>query len=280
LVKTPISNPATIVDITKAVQREWDITRTGTASSTTLAFKPDAAALTPSNTPPAAIGRVGHWNGASWDLSSSSYSAGTWTQSGYTGTFSPFIVAAPDVALAVELKKVTAYGKGKNNIIEWSTANEKNMKEYIVERSKDGINAWEAISKQAAVNKEDAKYNVEDATASTLSFYRVKSVEFGGKEDISKVVSVKRETKGKLNINRIYPMPLADVASIEFETTTAGKVQTTVTDIVGRIVSIQNVSTVEGLNRLELNLNGLAQGSYILMIKENDAFVTQRIVKQ
>ena len=43
--------------------------------------------------------------------------------------FSPQVVGM-DVALSVELKKINAYGKGRTNMIEWSTATEKNMKEY------------------------------------------------------------------------------------------------------------------------------------------------------
>jgi hypothetical protein len=282
LVKTPITNAGTIVDITKVVQREWDITRTGTASATNLIFKPDVAALTVANTPPAALGKVGHWNNTAWDpFLSSAYSTATgWTLTGYTGLFSPFIVAAPDAVLAVELKKVTAYGKGRNNIIEWSTANEKNMKEYIVERSADGINAWEAISKQAAVNKDDSKYSVEDATASTLSFYRVKSVELGGKEDISKVVSVKRETKGKLNIARAYPNPSVEAVQIDFEATTNSKVTATLTDVLGKVVNTKQIEAIGGLNRLDLNLNAMAKGMYILTLQEGANVVTQRIVKQ
>jgi hypothetical protein len=282
LVKTPITNVGTIVDITKVVQREWDITRTGTASATNLIFKPDAAALTVANTPSAATGNVGHWNGSAWDpFISSAYATATgWTLTGYTGSFSPFIVAAPDAVLAVELKKVTAYGKGRNNMIEWSTASEKNMKEYIVERSADGINAWEAIKKQTAINKDDSKYSVEDATATALSFYRVKSVDMNGKVEMSKIVSVKRETKGKLNISKAFPNPTLEAVQVDFEATSNSNVTVSMTDVLGRVVSSQKVQAVEGLNRLDVNLNAVAKGMYILTLQEGNNVVTQRIVKQ
>jgi hypothetical protein len=266
-------------DITKTCKREWDITSASTGA--TVEFNPGAGAACPGT-----LNVIGHYVGTAWTETPvivgggpfNGFPAATFT------SFSPFgsgqaggFLAPP---LAVELKKVTAYGKGNTNIVEWATANEKNMQEYVVERSADGVNAWEVIGKQAATNAIDAKYDMQDATAAALSFYRVKSVELGGKENMSKIVSVKRETKGKLNINRIYPMPTAEVASVEFEATAIGKVQATVTDIVGRVVSTQNVEALQGLNRLSLNLNGLPQGAYILTLKENAAFVTQRIVKQ
>jgi Secretion system C-terminal sorting domain len=271
----------TVADLTKIAAREYDITPTGTPGSTAIDFEPSATSYTAAATTGTIV--IGHY-GVAWEEYPAIYDGGIWSIAAYTGTFSPFgagqaggFLSAP---LAVDLKSINAYGKGNNNMVEWSTANEKNMKEYIVERSTDGINAWEAVAKQAATNSVDAKYLVEDATASALSFYRVKSVELGGKAEVSKVVSVKRDNRGKLNIQRVFPMPMAEAVQMDFEATANGKVQVTVTDIVGKVVSNQNVEAVQGLNRLDLNMNSLPSGAYILSLKENNSVVTQRVVKQ
>jgi hypothetical protein len=270
-----------VIDVLKVVNaREWDVSATG-AGSTVMGLTADAS-LTP---PTGAADVIGHYNGG-WntiDVTGVTRVGNTYTGTNAGGLFSPFgvgIVGGFTVVLAVELKKLTAYANGKINKVEWSTASEKNMKEYIVERSADGINAWAAFTTQAAINKDDSKYSVEDASALALSFYRIKSVDRDGKEEMSKIVSVKRDTKGKLNISKAFPNPTVEAVQVDFETTTNSNVTVTMTDVLGRVVSSQKVQAVEGLNRLDVNLNAVAKGIYILTLQEGSNVVTQRIVKQ
>jgi hypothetical protein len=278
-VKPSFSNA--VINLAKVVNsREWDVSATA-AGSTIMELTADAT-LTP---PTGGVDVIGHYN-VGWntlDVTGVTRVGNKYTGTNASGLFSPFGVGIEGgftVVLAVELKKITAYANGKINRVEWSTVSEKNMKDYIVERSADGINAWETVSKQSANNKDDSKYSVEDASVSALTFYRVKSVELNGKEGMSKIVSVKRETKGKLNISKAYPNPTVEAVQIDFEVTSNSNVTVTMTDVLGRVVSNKQVQAVEGLNRLDVNLNSVAKGIYILTLQEGNNIVTQRIVKQ
>jgi Secretion system C-terminal sorting domain len=260
---------------------EWDISGTYLGGTT---IEVGGSSFSTMVTP-----KMGHYLGTSWEELASVAGTGFSPIVSYKNTvpvtsFSPYVIGNAlsfnPPPLAVELKKLTAYANGKINKVEWSTASEKNMKEYIVERSADGINAWAAFTTQAANNKDDSKYSVEDATASALSFYRVKSVELNGKEEMSKIVSVKRETKGKLNISKAYPNPTVEAVQVDFEVTSNSNVTVSMTDVLGRVVSNKQVQAVEGLNRLDVNLNAVAKGIYILTLQEGNNIVTQRIVKQ
>jgi Secretion system C-terminal sorting domain len=197
-----------------------------------------------------------------------------------TPTFSEFS-AADIVVLAVELKNLSANSQGNANVINWTTATEKNNAYFAIERSANGETGWVNIGtvKGLSNTSVETNYSFNDNTPLSISYYRLRSVDNQGKEELSKVVSVYRKT-GKFNINKIFPNPSVETFNIDFEATSISKVIATVTDIVGRVVSIQTIQANEGLNRFSLNLNGLPQGSYILSLKEGNTVATQRIVKQ
>jgi hypothetical protein len=280
-VSSTLSHP--VIDAAKTVSREWDITPTGTPGATNIDFSPDASALTATNSPTTpGPAEIGHWNGTTYDASNiigTSDGAGTWSIVGYTGSFSPFVVAASGAVLAVEFTNINAIAKGAINDIYFSTATEKDVKEFAIERSTNN-KTWETIGTKAAIGGSTAaNYNFTDVNPATLSYYRVKSIETSGKEQTSKVVAVKRNG-GKLAILAVFPMPYTEGSSIDFSVGKSSTVAVTVTDIVGRIVQSTTVKTTEGANNLRLNLSSLTSGSYILTMNDGETVATQRIVKQ
>jgi Secretion system C-terminal sorting domain len=280
-VSSTLSHP--VIDAAKTVSREWDITPTGTPGATNIDFSPDASALTATNSPTTpGPAEIGHWNGTTYDASNiigTSDGAGTWSIVGYTGSFSPFVVAASGAVLAVEFTNINATAKGATNDINFSTATEKDVKEFAIERSTNN-KTWETIGTKAAIGGSTAtNYNFTDVNPATLSYYRVKSIETSGKEQTSKVVAVKRNG-GKLAILAVFPMPYTEGSSIDFSVGKSSTVAVTVTDIVGRIVQSTTVKTTEGANNLRLNLSSLTSGSYILTMNDGETVATQRIVKQ
>ena len=113
----------------------------------------------------------------------------------------------------------------------------------------------------------------------TLSYYRVRSVETNGKDQVSKIVAVKRND-GKLAVNRVSPVPTTEGVNVDFSTSKIGTLNVVITDIVGKVVRTERFTTVEGANLMRLNLSNLAQGTYILSLNDGETIATQRIVKQ
>jgi Secretion system C-terminal sorting domain len=282
-VKNAITNTAGTRDPSLLVQREWDITRTGAAAtSVDLTFKPDASALTVANTPPnSSTAIVGHWNGASWDANIASLytTAAGWAVTAYAGSFSPFIVSAPGAVLAAEFTNISAQAKGSLNVINFTTATEKDVKEFAIERSINN-KTWEVIGTKAAIGgTTPANYSFNDVNPTTLSYYRVRSVEANGKDQISKVVAVKRNG-GKLAVLAVSPVPTTEGVTLDVATSKVSTLNIVITDIVGKVVKTATFTTVEGTNALPLNLSNLSVGTYIMTINDGETIVTQRVVKQ
>jgi Ig-like domain CHU_C associated/Secretion system C-terminal sorting domain len=269
------------------VSREWDITPTGTPGATTLAFTADAMALNATGTAfdfaAPTTGIMGHWNTATsaWDDYATTYvpATRTWTLAGYTGTFSPFIVAAPDAVLAVEFTTINAQAKGSVNEVTFTTATEKDVKAFSIERSINN-KTWDVIgTKVATGGSSPAAYSFTDNQPAALSYYRVRSFETSGKGQLSKVVAVKRNG-GKLAVIAVSPMPTFDEVNVDFSIGKSSKVTVMVMDIVGKVVRTETFKTTEGANAIRLDLSNLAQGTYIMTLNDGETMASQRIVKQ
>ena len=277
LAKNSITNSVSLGYSNKVVNREWDITRTGTASSTTLAFTPDAAARDANNTPAGSAGIAGHWNGSTWDNNiATTYASGTWTVTGYTGSFSPFIVAASGAVLTVDFTAISATNKGTTNNITFATADEKDLTVFQIERSATGTEGWSNIGELKA--KGASIYTFVDANPLTVSYYRVRGVELSGKSIVSKIVSV-NTGKAKLAVLNVYPSPTKNNVTIDFDAVANSNVTVSIKDITGRLVLTKNVKGTEGSHNLTLDVSNLSNGVYIVSINDNVSSIVKRIVK-
>jgi Secretion system C-terminal sorting domain len=198
-----------------------------------------------------------------------------------TTSFSEFAALDINVVLAVELKNVQANATGNSNKVSWITASEKNNSHFIIERSANGENGWVNIGtvKGLGNTSVETNYSFNDNGPLSISYYRLRSVDNNGKEEVSKVVSVYRKI-GKLNIAKVYPNPTTSLMSVDFESTAKGTISATITDLLGRVVSNQQVIATEGFNRMDLDITNLAKGIYILGLQEGKSIVSFRIVKQ
>ena len=251
-VKNSITNA--VSSPTKTVTREWNITATG-QGATNLAFTPAASALTIPNTPTGITGTVGHWNGTSWDAGiSAAYSSGTWTVTGYAGSFSPFVVAAPDVVLVVEFMSIIALNKDNINVVSFATATEKDLNSYQIQRSGNGTEGWSTIGELKAKGAGD--YTFTDANPLTISYYRVKGVELSGKEIVSKIVSVARSKNGSL---KVYPTLATDKLTVSLDNPDSQPY--IIFDLLGKMMQSGQIQ-----GQKELTINTLSVGTYILKV--------------
>jgi Secretion system C-terminal sorting domain/Fibronectin type III domain len=198
-----------------------------------------------------------------------------------TTSFSEFSALDINVVLAVELKDIQANATGKSNKVSWTTASEKNNAHFVIERSATGENGWANIGKVKSFGNTNAEtnYSFNDNDPLSISYYRLRSVDNNGKEEVSKVVSVYRKT-GKLNIAKVSPVPSSDFITLDVESLNEANGLVTISDITGRVVSTQKVSLKEGFSQLTLSLNNIVNGTYILSLTNQEAVSTYRIVKQ
>jgi hypothetical protein len=264
------------VSSTLVVNREWDIT--GTAGTTDLTFVSSAANKNGSMTRPTVggAGIVGHYNGTAWDAVSATYSSlDTWTVTGYTGTFSPFIVASPGpgAILSTELLNIKAKAVNNANIISWETASEINNKGFEVERQ-NANGTWASLGFVQGIGKA-ATYTFTDKGPLSISYYRLRQIDFDGKETLSKVVSVSQDTKGRISIS---PNPTSDKVTINLNQNDVSNQTATLvlSDMTGRQVWAQTTTS----GAFQLDLSHLAKGMYVVTLQSNNAIYQEKIIRQ
>lgn len=169
------------------------------------------------------------------------------------------------------------------NRLFWTTSTEINNKGFELERSADG----RTFSAIGFINSKAERGN----SASTLSYsftdekplagtnyYRLKQVDNDGKFSYSSVVVLKGEKA--FNISAVYPNPAKENIYVAINSTKAGKANIAITDLSGKTVKQIPVNLVDGDNNIQVNLNGLASGSYSIRLIMNDEVRTTQFVKQ
>ena len=192
---------------------------------------------------------------------------------GYASAASPFTATfVLDVTLSATLmdfKGSTAKGQ---NILDWSTASEKNAAHFDIQRSNDNT-AWSSIGQVKAVNNAyGADYQFIDAQPlSGTNYYRLQMVDANGSMELSKIVAVNASTGNKSL--KIYPNPAKDVLTILTDANTEG---VSIFDINGRLV----LSVVD--KSQNVNIQSLASGVYFVRLMDKTGFVGSpvRFVKQ
>ena len=200
-----------------------------------------------------------------WDATASSNYAATY-QSALNALLNP---------VPVELVSFQATPLSKIVVLDWQTASEKNAHYFAIERSFDGQKFEEIGQVKAAGNSATPQnYQLTDThPADGLNYYRLREVDFDGKETLSKVVSVLQ--KGTVKI-QVSPNPTTEKVTITCsETTLDTPLSISVFDLLGRKL----ISRVAD-NPSVLDLSALPKGVYLLDIRTGGNTFQEKIVKQ
>ena len=100
--------------------------------------------------------------------------------------------------IPIELKSFTGTVEGRVNVLNWETLTEINVKSHIVERSVDG-KGWSEVGSVAGKRNSQAsvKYTLEDRNPLVKAYYRLRTIDFDGKESFSSTIALTRKGKGK-----------------------------------------------------------------------------------
>ncbi len=117
--------------------------------------------------------------------------------------------------LPVTLLTFTVEAQAAANLLEWQTATEQNNKGFEVEVSTNGsdFHTIGFVKGNGTTNTEQQYSFIDKTPASGINYYRLKQIDFDGKTEYSKVVSLhnaEREENGIL----IYPNPTTDEINI------------------------------------------------------------------
>ncbi|MFS8083399.1 MAG: T9SS type A sorting domain-containing protein, partial [Ginsengibacter sp.] len=116
------------------------------------------------------------------------------------------VVFAPQNVLPVTFVNIQAARKDSGIMVTWNIENEKNIRNYDIEKSTDGIN-FNTIGKVASRNL--SNYTMLDRSAGTTAcYYRISALSVDGeikKSGIAKVNSIETNT-----LISVYPNPVKD----------------------------------------------------------------------
>jgi Secretion system C-terminal sorting domain len=231
--------------------KEWDITPTAAATATIT--------LTPSNATNTATPVIGHFVGGVWTEATASLNVSSFT--GTYSNFSPFATGSAtafvSAVLAVELTNLTAKSNGNTNLLAWKTANEKNNKEFQIERSANGLQFGSiGTVKGNGTTASASSYTFLDEGPLSISYYRLVSVDNNGKKETSNVVTVLRGANGK---TKLFPTLVADKMTIVSDSNEPQSFN--IFDLTGRNVHRGTFTTQQ-----DVFVSDLATGTYLLKV--------------
>ena len=180
-------------------------------------------------------------------------------------------------ALPLNLLSFDAVAKGKDRLLNWTTANEVKVNYFEVQRSTNPATGFTTITKVNATNSSRNTYAYTDneSVAENVIYYRLNIVDINGRSTLSNVVAVKFNSVAT-GVS-LYPNPAQDVITI---TNTDN-----VTNATLRILNSAGKTVMTSSNRSGRNLNvdisKLPAGSYLIQeVLSSGAITTLQFVKQ
>jgi hypothetical protein len=256
----------TYVDRTKAIQREWDLSEDvagGSNAILTLQFNAAELGAAMATT---GIMEVGHYNGASWDVTPGSISgAGPYMITHSTGftSFSPFTAGSAQ-SLPIELLSFEGALNKKKVVLTWQTASEKNNDFFTIERSADNEN-FVTIGKVAGARQSDVvrSYQYLDiAPLKGINYYRLTQTDLDGHTNTLKTISIEngntQTTIAALN-NGAGQLHLA------IQTAQAARTTIQVIDMNGRVLYATSEELNEGTTELLIQ-QAFSAGIYMVRL--------------
>jgi Secretion system C-terminal sorting domain len=256
----------TYADRTKAIQREWDLSEdVAGGSNAILTFQFNTAELGGAMAT-TGIMEVGHYNGASWDVTPGSISgAGPYMITHSTGftSFSPFTAGSAQ-SLPIELLSFEGALNKKKVVLTWQTASEKNNDFFTIERSADNEN-FVAIGKVAGARQSDvvrAYQYLDVAPLKGINYYRLTQTDLDGHTNTLKTISIEN---GNTQMTIASLNSGAGQLHLGIQTAQAARTNIQVIDMNGRVLYATSEELNEGTTELSIQ-QAFSAGIYMVRL--------------
>lgn len=172
--------------------------------------------------------------------------------------------------LAVTLNSFNANCENNGTEVNWSTASEQNASHFDLERSGDG-ETWNNVTTVLANGNSNSlkTYSVKDNARLTDDYYyRLRQVDFDGKEEIYGPVTVNCGSTPN-NSLLVFPNPSSGEFAVEVNSNEVLEgAAVVVYDISGKQLLKQDLnSKLKGINMVYFTDNNLAPGTYLVVVE-------------
>lgn len=197
--------------------------------------------------------------------------------SGANTNFGVFTFAkTPLNVLPVKLIAFKAQATNGGALVKWTTIEEKDVAKFEIEKSFNGKDYF-VIHTRSGQNNFAAVVNYEflDKSFSQSAYYRLAQTDHNGDR---KVFDQYTEfVKGLANLSVMaYPNPVANKLFVSVGSDNKETVKVLLTDLTGKTLKTK---TADNSQPIELDVAGVAAGSYILQVVKDSGNVAKKIVK-
>lgn len=183
--------------------------------------------------------------------------------------------------LPLTLLDFTATLNGKAAQLQWTTVTEINTKNFVVQRSTDGMHFTNIGTLNATGNStQKITYQFSDANASNAGsnkvYYRLQMTDNDGRFTYSKIAMITITPSGKLFI--VYPNPVKEKLTI-VSSVSLSKAGVRITDVTGKVVQKQQLESVQASVENTINVASLNKGVYYLQFVTGSDVQTVKFFK-
>jgi hypothetical protein len=183
-------------------------------------------------------------------------------------------------ALPVELTSFSATCNADFVQLNWTTGSELNSDKFIIESSRD-LSTWNILGevKSAGNSSQVTHYQFVDEFTSGLTYYRLRQVDFDGKEETFS--SIFANCSASTNSITVYPNPTKGEFTIVLNSEVQFKnASLIITDISGKTIVAEPIQIVNGHTEIYKDLAEFKSGTYFIYIKtDKNTFKPVKIVK-
>lgn len=171
------------------------------------------------------------------------------------------------------------------NMLEWNTSDEVDNKEFVVEKSTDGITfATIGNVKGAGSSDEENSYRFMDLDARKgASYYRLKQIDFDGEYNYSPTAIVNKSTDNDFMVASINNPLNSENVNLTVDCIKDMELTYSIKDIKGDVLEENTTATVAGLQNIDFDLSSYPNGTYKLTIasgEEVETIVIRKSISQ
>ncbi|MES2775693.1 MAG: T9SS type A sorting domain-containing protein [Bacteroidota bacterium] len=185
-----------------------------------------------------------------------------------------------DLSLPIQLLSFSGHRNSSayTNLV-WQTANQRNFKQFEIERSYDGVSFSRVGQVHATANVTgQQEYRFTDSSKATGTlFYRLKMIDLDGRFSYSQVVKI--QGMQGVHFAKLMQNPVTDHIALQVSNPGRSQLSVSLYSSAGQLIKQWNPGAVEGNIVLPLNLT-LTNGLYHLRVTGGTNTTTLKVSKQ
>jgi hypothetical protein len=205
------------------------------------------------------------------------------------GTTSAFTVGTVDnltidagiylLVLPLEWISFEANCESGNVNLEWTTANEKNISQFEIERRHESESSFTKVGSVLASNAKNHSYSYTDLSVKSVgtNYYRIRSKELSGKTSVSSIEATTCKLNEAIEAN-IYPNPFNEYLTFDI-TNVTGSITITIIDENGRAIASKEINATNKTAKEVIETQLLPSGIYVVKITNKNQVLYQKLIK-